>query len=264
MTDGAHSDAAAAALVACTPRRSSTWRWAWRVATQELRRRLGLPVRMGTPDRLLLEQCILPHYAARPDMRNVLFVGVGWYTAGYEALLDGLQYTTIDVDPRAARYGSRHRHVVTSIVAATDHFAAGEFDLVVLNGVFGWGLNARADVEAALHGVRQLLRPGGELVVGWYDVPRYRPFPFSDCRALNDFEPAVFAPLGLAAVNEWLDTTDLPGPRHPISPDEVERYYRQDADLLALYLRLRRMDRFLRTRVLRRQYDYVLPGHVSR
>jgi hypothetical protein len=71
-------------------------------------------------------------------------------------------------------------------------------------------------------------------------------------------------PLGLEVVNEWLGHTDLPGPRDPVSAAEVERYYRKDADLLALYLRLRRMDRFLRTRVLRRTYDYVLPGPVRR
>jgi hypothetical protein len=71
-------------------------------------------------------------------------------------------------------------------------------------------------------------------------------------------------PLGLEVVNAWLGAGDLPGPTDPVSADEVERYYRQDADLLALYLRLRRMDRFLRTRLLRRTYDYVLPGHVER
>jgi hypothetical protein len=66
------------------------------------------------------------------------------------------------------------------------------------------------------------------------------------------------------AVNDWLAAHDLPGPREPITVAEVEAYYRKDADLLALYLRLRRMDRFLRTRALRRPYDYVLPGKVRR
>jgi hypothetical protein len=70
--------------------------------------------------------------------------------------------------------------------------------------------------------------------------------------------------LGTAVINDWLATADPPGPRHPISADEVTAYYRQDADLLALYLRLRRTDRFLRTRALRRGYDYVLPGAVQR
>ncbi len=70
--------------------------------------------------------------------------------------------------------------------------------------------------------------------------------------------------LGVDVVNAWLGSGDVPGPREPVTTGEVDRYYRQDADLLALYLRLRRMDRFLRTRVLRHRYDYVLPGHVRR
>lgn len=70
--------------------------------------------------------------------------------------------------------------------------------------------------------------------------------------------------LGEGIVNEWLAGADIPGPREPIHITEVAEYYRKDADLLALYLRLRRMDRFLRTRLMRREYDYVLPGTVQR
>lgn len=70
--------------------------------------------------------------------------------------------------------------------------------------------------------------------------------------------------LGADVVNEWLATTDLPGPREPITRADVDAYYRKDADLLALYLRLRRMDRVVQTRALRRTYDYVLPGDVAR
>ncbi|MFC6238150.1 DUF6206 family protein [Longivirga aurantiaca] len=72
-------------------------------------------------------------------------------------------------------------------------------------------------------------------------------------------------PLGIDIVNRWLvDHRDALGERAPLSGVEVESYYRSDADLLALYLRLRRADRFLRTRVLRRPYDFILPGHVRR
>lgn len=70
--------------------------------------------------------------------------------------------------------------------------------------------------------------------------------------------------LGEGVVNEWLAGADIPGPREPIHVTEVAEYYRKDADLLALYLRMRRMDRFLRTKLLRREYDYVLPGRVGR
>lgn len=70
--------------------------------------------------------------------------------------------------------------------------------------------------------------------------------------------------LATEVVNQWLADTDLPGPREPITRSDVDAYYRKDADLLALYLRLRRMDRLVQTRALRRTYDYVLPGNVSR
>ncbi len=72
-------------------------------------------------------------------------------------------------------------------------------------------------------------------------------------------------PLGVDAVNRWLvGHADVLGGRPAVTAEEVERYYRKDADLLALYLRLRKGDRLLRTRVLRRPYDYVLPEHVPR
>jgi len=72
-------------------------------------------------------------------------------------------------------------------------------------------------------------------------------------------------PLGVAAVNRWLaDHADVVWEQPPVTVDEVRRYYEKDAGLLALYLRLRKADRFLRTRLLRRPYDYVLPERVDR
>jgi hypothetical protein len=50
----------------------------------------------------------------------------------------------------------------------------------------------------------------------------------------------------------------------PIEPPEVERYYERDAAQLELFLRVRRLDRFVRTRLLRRRYDFVLPGPIRR
>jgi hypothetical protein len=70
--------------------------------------------------------------------------------------------------------------------------------------------------------------------------------------------------LGLARVNRWLaeDVADLGGA--PIRADDVDRYYRNDAKTLELYLRARRLDRFVRTRLLRQRYDFILPGAIRR
>lgn len=64
--------------------------------------------------------------------------------------------------------------------------------------------------------------------------------------------------VGLAAVNSWL------GGEGPVTRAQVLEYYEQDAATLELFLRVRRADRWLRTRVVRRRYDFVLPGHVRR
>ncbi len=50
----------------------------------------------------------------------------------------------------------------------------------------------------------------------------------------------------------------------PITPREVERYYRSDARLWAVLQRLRRVDRAWQLRVRRRPYPFLLPGPISR
>lgn len=50
----------------------------------------------------------------------------------------------------------------------------------------------------------------------------------------------------------------------PIDTDEVRAYYREDAFIWRLYLNMRRLDRFLCTKILRREYPYILPGKIER
>jgi hypothetical protein len=71
-------------------------------------------------------------------------------------------------------------------------------------------------------------------------------------------------PMALERVNRWLaeDVRDLGG--RAIRAEDVDRYYRNDAKTLELYLRARRLDRFVRTRLLRQRYDFILPGAIRR
>ncbi len=50
----------------------------------------------------------------------------------------------------------------------------------------------------------------------------------------------------------------------PIAPDEVHRYYRSNARLWEMMLRLRRADRWWQRRVRRRAYPFLLPGPTRR
>jgi hypothetical protein len=50
----------------------------------------------------------------------------------------------------------------------------------------------------------------------------------------------------------------------PITEQEVKNYYREDKVIWSLYLFMRRFDRFMRRRVLHRDYPYILPGKIRR
>lgn len=50
----------------------------------------------------------------------------------------------------------------------------------------------------------------------------------------------------------------------PLSVKGVKSYYREDALIWTLYLSMRKTDRFLRTRLLRKGYPYILPGKIKR
>ncbi|RLI67073.1 MAG: hypothetical protein DRO88_00155 [Promethearchaeia archaeon] len=50
----------------------------------------------------------------------------------------------------------------------------------------------------------------------------------------------------------------------PISEEEVVKYYKHDKFIWQLYLGLRRFDRFLKTKILRKKYDFYLPEKIKR
>lgn len=172
---------------------------ALRIVRRELSHRLGVGAVALSEDRRWLEGQWLPQLAARDDVRSILFVGVRWYTRHYPSLVPGKRFVTLDIDPRAARFGNGTAHVVGDACDVARLLPRDSIDSVVFNGVFGWGLDDAQGLERALDGLAQVLRPRGELLFGWNDVPRHCPF---DWRALpvwrERFEPLAAPTLGHA------------------------------------------------------------------
>lgn len=50
----------------------------------------------------------------------------------------------------------------------------------------------------------------------------------------------------------------------PLTERKVRDYYKEDALIWSLYFSMRKIDRFLRTRLLRREYPYILPEKIER
>jgi hypothetical protein len=54
------------------------------------------------------------------------------------------------------------------------------------------------------------------------------------------------------------------GKDKPLSAGEVEKYYRTDRMIWALFLAFRRIDRFIKTKILMKRYEFILPGKIKR
>lgn len=65
-------------------------------------------------------------------------------------------------------------------------------------------------------------------------------------------------PLALEVFNARLEDGQA------LTPREIERYYREDKWIWRLFLAFRRVDRWLKTQLLRKRYEFILPGKIER
>ena len=162
---------------------------AWRVVRKHVRQR-----RPPHADRRVLEQIIIPFVLARFEPRTVLEVGREPYEVFYNEFFVGRELWTLDRDPARRPFGAAN-HIVDDVANLRDHFAEGYFHLVLMNGVFGWGLNEKEAIEKAFAAVHAVLAPGGLFVLGWNDTPDLVPVRLEQVQALRRFRPYFFPPL---------------------------------------------------------------------
>lgn len=70
----------------------------------------------------------------------------------------------------------------------------------------------------------------------------------------QDLIPAV-----LDVINQQLGEKEK-----PINEKEVEKYYKEDKLIWTLFLSFRRLDRWIKTKLFRQSYEYILPGKIKR
>ena len=158
-----------------------------------------------------METVILPFFRDEPTYKRVLFVGCAWYTRGYRKFFDEDMYWTLDIDPARQRFGAK-KHFVDAIENIERYFEAESLDLIICNGVFGWGLNEKTAVEKAFHGCHRCLRQGGIFLLGWNDLAEARPFPLEESKGLALFHRAPFAPMAVSRIpinNEYRHVYDF-------------------------------------------------------
>lgn len=155
---------------------------------KEVRILFGKPYRLHSIDRKILEQQLLPWFAARQEMTKVLFVGCDAYTVHYQNIFSKQEYWTIEPDVQKAKFGSKN-HIVDRLENLEAHLPQNYFDLIVCNGIYGWGLNEKDAIEKAFKACNTCLRNGGYFILGWNDLPDKTPVLLSSIQALQLFSP---------------------------------------------------------------------------
>ncbi len=120
------------------------------------------------PSRIFLETVAIPALA-EAGRRRMLFVGTRSYNRpAYERCkAEGIAVWSIDMDAAAAAYGAPDGHFVGNICDIATLAGDRRFDVIVFNGVLGWGLNNAPEALSAVKAMKNIVAPGGLLLVGW-------------------------------------------------------------------------------------------------
>jgi len=68
----------------------------------------------------------------------------------------------------------------------------------------------------------------------------------------------------VSLINRKIDENGLIDQIQPLTRSEIDAYYKNDAFIWSLFLALRRMDRAIKTKILRKRYNFILPGKIKR
>jgi SAM-dependent methyltransferase len=167
------------------------------------------------PDRVYMTDVIIPKIIERRP-KSVLNLGVHYYTDKMQGTLAeaGVDVFTADPDGRKTRWGSAGKHRICKAGDVEGAFPGVTFDVVILNGVLGYGLDTQAEFNRTLRAIATKLNPGGLLVLGWDDNMFHDPL--ADGAHLDLFvdDASLLGAHRVPQVNGLLDTNGKPATKN--------------------------------------------------
>lgn len=144
-------------------------------------------------DRNVLERKIFPWILSEFEPKTVLDIGREDYQKFYNEYFIDRELWSIDFDPKRKKWGAKN-HIACDAADVGEKFEPEYFDVVMMNGVLGWGLNEPEKIEKAFAGIYKILKPGGFFLLGYNDWLD-KPFVIEEIENLKLLEPIKFAPL---------------------------------------------------------------------
>lgn len=155
-------------------------------------------LRIGrSPDREVLRASIFPAITkliAFKRSPSVLWIGCARYTKDYYRVLEsrGAQCWTMDIDPKVRRWGRHGRHLTGDLGSVTKLFPKRQFDIILCNGIFGFGIDSWEAQIKAVAAMAAITSSDGWMLLGW------------NTNKVPD-------PLETGTLTPWFEPADLPG-----------------------------------------------------
>ncbi len=139
--------------------------WAWPSALLRAWRHRRIE---ALPSRQFLNEVLAPALATAGHHR-MLFVGAQSYNLPFYAQCEalGIDAWSVDFDPASAKYGAPCGHFVGDIRNIQALVAGRTFDVIMFNGILGFGINAAPDAIAAVQAMSGIAEANTLLIVGW-------------------------------------------------------------------------------------------------
>lgn len=144
------------------------------------------------PDRQWISNKLLPKLS-KIEQGRILFVGCAPYTWNtLKAFHKGAELITVDYDVRNVIWGG-HKHIVADIQEIDKFVEPASFDIVLLNGIFGHGVDSFEAQSKTYQALHSIMRPDGLLLVGWNHDLSFDPLELPVCK--ENFYKSTFEEL---------------------------------------------------------------------
>lgn len=155
---------------------------------------IKLSGRLFTPQRMIFDLLVVPELTRNKS--RILFIGIDWYC---QHLFDN-RYTTIDPNPNKAKYGQNTNHIIGTVQDSfleVKHRSGNRgWDVIFMNGVYGYGLDDRDTLETTLNELCKMLEDDGVLLFGFDNSENRNPLKL---KSIGDIKGVV------AKRIDWLD-----------------------------------------------------------
>lgn len=159
-----------------------------------LAERCSVDFRIDTPSRVFLEQQVFGYLNNQAVVQSteseLLFLGLDKHNWHYPRLLRA-NFHSLDISPRSEVYGRSGRHWRGDALEMAAHYGADRFDVVIANGLLGFGIDTASDLRRLLAQCHAVLKAEGLLVLGYNDLPERTPFPVEVGSGFREFVPGI-------------------------------------------------------------------------